>query len=75
VKSRRAAGEGQYKLNGKLANTIIKTYPQVSQFWTYDSVQFVKQPTFSRDYPPSKNLAADAIGGLDQLVAQPAVVC
>jgi branched-chain amino acid transport system substrate-binding protein len=44
------------RVNGKLANTILKTYPQVSQFWTYDPAQFLTQPTFSRDYPPSKNL-------------------
>src|ERR1700732_4054208 len=44
------------RVNGKLVNTILKTYPQVSQFWTYDPAQFVTQPTFSRDYPPSKNL-------------------
>jgi branched-chain amino acid transport system substrate-binding protein len=44
------------RVNGKLANTILKTYPQVSQFWTYDPAQFVTQPTFSRDYPPSKYL-------------------
>jgi branched-chain amino acid transport system substrate-binding protein len=44
------------RVNGRLANTIIKTYPQVSQFWTYDPAQFVLQPTFSRDYPPGKNL-------------------
>src|SRR5262245_54866026 len=44
------------RVNGKLANTILKTYPQVSQFWTYDPKQFITQPTFSRDYPPSKNL-------------------
>src|SRR6476646_5976539 len=44
------------RVNGKLTNTIIKTYPQVSQFWTYDAKQFVTQPVFSRDYPPSKNL-------------------
>src|SRR5438067_986160 len=29
------------RVNGKLANTILKTYPQVSQFWTYDPAQFV----------------------------------
>ena len=23
-------------MNGQLTNTIVKTYPQVSQFWTYD---------------------------------------
>jgi len=43
-------------VNGKLTNTIIKTYPQVSQFWTYDPKKFVQQPVFSRDFPPSKNL-------------------
>ena len=41
---------------GKLVNAILKTYPQVSQFWTYDPAEFVKQPPFSRDYPPSKYL-------------------
>src|ERR1051325_6629986 len=44
------------RVNGKLVNTIIKTYPQVSQFWTYDPKSFVQQPVFSRDYPPSKYL-------------------
>ena len=44
------------RVNGKLTNTIIKTYPQVSQFWTYDPKAFVQQPVFSRDFPPSKNL-------------------
>ena len=42
------------RVNGKLVNTILKTYPQVSQFWTYDPAEFVKRPPFSRDYPPSK---------------------
>ena len=42
--------------NGKLANTIVKTYPQVSQFWIYDPGKFVTQPVFSRDFPPSKYL-------------------
>src|SRR3974390_2398511 len=42
--------------DGKLTNTIIKTYPQVSQFWTFDPKAFVAQPVFSRDFPPSKYL-------------------
>src|SRR5436190_10458006 len=42
------------RVTGKLANTILQIYPQVSQFWTYDPAKFVTQPTFSRDYPPSK---------------------
>jgi branched-chain amino acid transport system substrate-binding protein len=44
------------RVNGKLTNTIVKTYPQVSEFWTYDPKEAVKQPVFSRDFPPSKNL-------------------
>ncbi len=44
------------RVNGKLVNTIVKTYPQVSQFWTYDPKAFVQQPVFSRDFPPSKHL-------------------
>ncbi len=44
------------RVNGKLVNTILKTYPQVNQFWTYDPAAFIKQPPFSRDYPPSKYL-------------------
>jgi branched-chain amino acid transport system substrate-binding protein len=42
--------------NGKLVNAILKTHPQVSQFWTYDPAKFVTQPVFSRDFPPSKYL-------------------
>jgi branched-chain amino acid transport system substrate-binding protein len=37
-------------------NTVIKTYPNVSQFWTYDPKQFLANPVYSRDYPPAKNL-------------------
>jgi branched-chain amino acid transport system substrate-binding protein len=44
------------RVNGRLVNTIVKTYPQVSQFWTYDPKAFVQQPVFSRDFPPSKYL-------------------
>jgi branched-chain amino acid transport system substrate-binding protein len=42
--------------DGKLRNEIIKTYPHVSQFWNYDPAQFLKNPVYSRDYPPAKNL-------------------
>src|SRR2546422_1609061 len=38
----------------KLVNTTIKTYPKVSQFWTYDEKWFLSQPVYSRDYPPLK---------------------
>src|SRR2546426_183821 len=39
----------------KLVNTTIKTYPSVSQFWTYDEKWFLSQPVYSRDYPPLKS--------------------
>ena len=44
------------KKNGKYVNAVIKTYPDVSQFWTYDKAAFLKNPVYSRDYPPAKNL-------------------
>ena len=42
--------------DGKLVNTIVKTYPNVSQFWTYDEKAFLANPVYSRDYPPAKNV-------------------
>jgi branched-chain amino acid transport system substrate-binding protein len=44
------------KKGGKLANTIVKTYENVSQFWTYEPAKFLADPVYSRDYPPAKNL-------------------
>jgi len=40
----------------RLVNTIFKTYPDVSQFWTYDEAWFLAQPVYSRDYPPARYL-------------------
>src|SRR5262249_10531069 len=42
--------------NGALVNTVIKTYPNVSQLWTYDEKAFLANPVYSRDYPVAKNL-------------------
>jgi branched-chain amino acid transport system substrate-binding protein len=42
--------------DGRLVNAVIKTYPDVSQFWSYDKTAFLKNPVYSRDYPPAKNL-------------------
>jgi branched-chain amino acid transport system substrate-binding protein len=44
------------KKDGKYVNAVIKTYPDVSQFWTYKQDEFLKNPVYSRDYPPAKNL-------------------
>ena len=43
------------KQDGKLAQQTIKTYPNVSQFWTFDEKWFLAQPVYSRDYPPLKS--------------------
>ena len=42
--------------DGKLSNTVIKTYPAVSQFWTYSKKDFLANPVYSRDYPPANNI-------------------
>jgi branched-chain amino acid transport system substrate-binding protein len=41
---------------GRLVNTVIETYPNVSQFWKYKPEEFLKNPVYSRDFPPAKNL-------------------
>ena len=41
---------------GKLVNAVVQTYPNGSQFWTYDPKEFLKNPVYSRDFPPAKNL-------------------
>ncbi len=38
----------------ELWNVVIKTYPAVSEFWTYDKAKFLAQPVYSRDFPPCK---------------------
>jgi branched-chain amino acid transport system substrate-binding protein len=42
--------------DGRLVNTVTKTYPNVSQFWTYNQKEFLANPVYSRDWPPAKNL-------------------
>ncbi len=42
--------------DGRLVNTVVYTYPNVSQFWTYDPREFLKNPVYSRDWPPAKYL-------------------
>jgi branched-chain amino acid transport system substrate-binding protein len=44
------------RINGQLVNTVLKVYPGVSQFWTYDEKAFLAAPVYARDYPPAKNL-------------------
>ncbi|HET9579338.1 MAG TPA: ABC transporter substrate-binding protein [Usitatibacter sp.] len=42
--------------DGRLVNAVVKTYPDVSQFWTYPPEEFLKNPVYSRTWPPAKNL-------------------
>ena len=43
------------KVGGRLQNTVIHTFPNVSQFWTYNPAEFLKQPVYDRNTPPCKN--------------------
>jgi len=42
------------RVGGRLQNTVIATYPAVSQFWKYKPDDYLKKPLYSRDYPPCK---------------------
>jgi len=43
------------RVGGKLQNTVIHTYPSVSQFWKYNPEEFLKQPVYSREFPPCRH--------------------
>ena len=36
------------KKDGRYVNAVIKTHPDVSQFWTYKQDEFLKNPVYSR---------------------------
>ena len=38
------------RADGKFWNVPIQTYPEVSQFWTYDPETYLKQPPYSRAF-------------------------
>jgi branched-chain amino acid transport system substrate-binding protein len=42
------------KKEGELWNTVIHTFPSVSQFWKYKPEEFLKQPVYDRNYPACK---------------------
>jgi branched-chain amino acid transport system substrate-binding protein len=48
---RRLGTEGA-KYGLKYWNKTIKTYENVSQFWTWPEQEFLAHPVYSRDYPP-----------------------
>ncbi len=41
------------RIDGELVNTIVKTYTDVGQFWTYDEAAYLAKPVYSRENPPA----------------------
>ncbi len=39
---------------GRLQNTVLHTFESVSQFWNSPEAEFLKQPPYSRNYPPCR---------------------
>lgn len=40
-------------VNGQPQNTVVYTYPNVSQFWTFSPEAYLKAPVYTRDNPPA----------------------
>jgi branched-chain amino acid transport system substrate-binding protein len=38
------------RVNGELQNTVIETFPRVSQFWKFEPAAYLRQPLYSRRY-------------------------
>jgi branched-chain amino acid transport system substrate-binding protein len=36
------------RVNGQLQNTVIDTFPKVSQFWTFDPARYLSEPLYER---------------------------
>lgn len=41
---------------GQLVNTVIKTYPDVGQFWKWNPQEFLTHPVYGRTEPPARFL-------------------
>jgi len=54
--ARLAALPGLIRPGGVLVNTTVATYPNVSQFWSYDPKAFIAGPQYSRDVPAARFL-------------------
>ena len=42
------------RVDGWLVNVPIYTFHDVSQFWTYDQAAFLKEPVYSKTWPPAR---------------------
>ena len=38
------------RVNGELQNSVIETFPAVSQFWKYNPADYLRLPLYSRSY-------------------------
>jgi len=38
------------RVNGELQNTVVDTFPDVSQFWTYNPADYLARPLYSRSH-------------------------
>jgi branched-chain amino acid transport system substrate-binding protein len=36
------------RVNGELQNTVIDTFPSVSQFWSFDPARYLSEPLYAR---------------------------
>jgi branched-chain amino acid transport system substrate-binding protein len=43
------------KVDGGYQNTVVETYANATQIWKYDPEKYLKDPIYSRDFPPCKN--------------------
>jgi branched-chain amino acid transport system substrate-binding protein len=43
------------KVGERLGNTVIHTFPNVSQFGPYKADDYLKNPVYSRDFPPCRH--------------------
>ena len=54
------------RVNGELQNTVIDTFPAVSQFWKYDRGEYLKRPLYSRQIVPLSTHSASARATADK---------
>jgi len=63
------------RVNGALQNTVIATFPHVSQFWKYDPADYLRMPLYTRNtVPPPPALRSELAEAQDnglQETAQP----
>jgi branched-chain amino acid transport system substrate-binding protein len=44
--------------DGNYVNSLVETFPAVSQFWKWKPEEILQQPVYSKDYPPCSHCTA-----------------